>query len=144
MSTHVDWNKVEEGYNVRLGNIGVDSATIALGDETEEKQLVVFTSEGDGSFPVFAKKIDGRRCLIIDFDLVDYNTEDIFYNQELLPDSEENFKNGVNGEAYRICPKCEEKIVQGSMSISTSTIVCKNGHEIVYTIDEFTDYVNNY
>lgn len=144
MKTHVDWDKVEEGYTVRLGNIGVDSATIALGDETEEKQLVVFTAEGDGGFPVFAKKIDGRRCLIIDFDLVDYDTEGIFYNQELLPDGEENFENGIEGEAHRLCPKCEGKIVQGSMGIGKSTIVCKNGHETVYTRDEFTDYVNNY
>jgi len=60
------WGDVS-GEPLKIGEVGVDSASIKIGDLTRD--IHIFTPEGDGCYPVFIQKIKGRRCLIIDFDL---------------------------------------------------------------------------
>ena len=144
MPTHVNWDNVEKGKNVKIGNVGVDSATVKLGDGVLNDQLEIFTPEGDGGYPVFARTINGRKCLVIDFDLIDYGTGEIYYNEgELSPDSE-NFKGSIIGEAFRLCPKCNCRIVQENSGPGYSWIKCENGHETLYKRKKFDKYIDNY
>lgn len=136
----INWGEIEEGQNVRVGNIGVDGGTVKIGDSVIDNQLEVFTANGDGGYPVFAKKINNRRCLVIDFDLIDYGSGKIFYNQELLPNKEENFKDGIKGEAYRLCPECNGSIINKQSCVGKVILTCVNNHETIYEIEEFVAY----
>ena len=59
------------GKRVRLGQIGVDSGTIKVGDFC---MVQVRTLTGDGCYPVLAQCINGRRCIVIEMEAQAYGT----------------------------------------------------------------------
>ncbi len=117
----IEWDAVkEENVRVRLGNVGVDSASIAIGDKVSQNQIEIFTPEGDGSYAVYAQFLNGRKVIIIDFDACIYDDK-----INCIPDE-------------GCCPQCGEEAYTGFQADGTSGGSCKNGHdwEVPHTVIE--------
>lgn len=110
---------------VYLGKIGVDSASLVFGDAADRDQLEVFTPTGDGCFPLFSALINGRKCLVVDFDLAEYKGKILRVHHD-----------------WR-CTFCGEGEFTGHIDFDRQVQVfaCRNGHSSIIQLTPFTNWV---
>lgn len=107
----VDWDNLC-GKRQVLGVVGVDSASVRFSDSVDRDQGEIYTPEGDGSFPIYAQLIDGRRCLVVDFDA------NLNIDQGILERVPANWK----------CLDCGEDELSGWKAAGSSGFTCANNH----------------
>ncbi len=107
----IDWKNLVSRKLV--GSVGVDSGSVTIGDRRVSDQIEVSTPHGDGSYAVYAQLINGRRCVVIDFDAIVDHEDGVL--RRLPPDGWK-------------CPQCGSDEYSDGYSPKDSIKTCRCGH----------------
>lgn len=109
------WSQLKD-KPLLIGRIGVDSGTVTFGDIAFDA-IKIYTPRGDGCYPAYIRYIDGRRCLVIDFDSRAYGETPYEYNDgERCQHSEWK------------CPQCQSELLSCSSWDGGSEYYCFKNH----------------